>query len=92
MRWNVQLRPEVLTHSTSTNKRIKFKDKNCDVNNLNQCCYETLAAFSGYIKDPEKAKSNCVTCINDKLESMGTNYCDLRNFMSSKDFEREVQK
>jgi len=60
----------------------KFKDGNYDVNNINQCCYETLDAFQGTgsvnsVRRSEAAK-NCVECVNNAIKNSGKDPCDLR--------------
>lgn len=60
----------------------KFSPGKSDINNINQCCYETLAAFKGTdsVNDirgsPEAA--NCVNCVNNAIKSMGKTPCDLQ--------------
>lgn len=70
----------------------KFKINSCkackqnfditDINNINQCCYDTLAAFEGSVSindfrnRPEAA--NCEKCIDESMDSIGRTRCDLR--------------
>ena len=53
-----------------------------DINSINQCCYNTLAAFEGktslnsFRNSPEVM--NCQKCILDSMESIDRTPCDLR--------------
>jgi len=53
----------------------KYERTGCEINDLNNCCYETLAAFSG--KDSVNSLTynetllNCRKCITDKLSTLG---------------------
>ena len=53
-----------------------------DINSINQCCYDTLAAFEGtnsindYRNRPEAG--NCQKCILDSMDAIGRTPCDLR--------------
>ena len=53
----------------------KYERTGCDINDLNNCCYETLSAFSG--KDSINSLTNdtnllnCRECIASKLATMG---------------------
>lgn len=53
-----------------------------DINSINQCCYDTLAAFEGtnsindFRNRPEAA--NCQKCILDSMQSINRTPCDLR--------------
>lgn len=60
----------------------KFKNGDCDVNNINDCCYDTLAAFLGEgsvnaVRDTPEAK-NCIECLQRSIKDMGRTPCDLR--------------
>ncbi len=60
----------------------KFKNGDCDVNNINDCCYDTLAAFLGEgsvnaVRDTPEAK-NCIECLQMGIKDMGRTPCDLR--------------
>lgn len=53
-----------------------------NVNIVNQCCYETLAAFRGSssvnaIRNSSEAQ-NCARCVKDSILKSGKNLCDLR--------------
>ena len=60
----------------------KFKNGDCDVNNVNDCCYDTLAAFLGEgsvnaVRDTPEEK-NCIECLQRAIKDMGRTPCDLR--------------
>jgi hypothetical protein len=60
----------------------KFKSGKCNINNINQCCYDTLAAFSGSasvnsVRNTEGAK-NCVQCVHNAMKAIGRTPCDLQ--------------
>lgn len=63
----------------------KYKNTDCNINDLNNCCYETLAAFANVssvnsIRNSQQAK-NCVECLKQRMKSMGPfgrTFCDLR--------------
>lgn len=60
----------------------KYKKNNCDINNINNCCYETLAAFYGIpnvnrIRDTKDAE-NCVKCLYNQMKNMGRTPCDFQ--------------
>ena len=53
----------------------KYNKGYCDINNINQCCYDTLAAFKNTnnineIRNSPEAK-NCIQCITDYMKSIG---------------------
>jgi hypothetical protein len=53
-----------------------------DINDINQCCYDTLGAFEGadslnaFRNTPEAR--NCQQCVLDSMKSIGRDPCDLR--------------
>jgi hypothetical protein len=65
-------------------KACLFKVNNnlCDINDINNCCYETLAAFKGNpsintFRNSPEAK-NCIECVNRSIKALGRTPCDLR--------------
>lgn len=53
-----------------------------DINNINQCCYDTFAAFSGVssineIRNNPEAK-NCIECVKKSKLAMGKDLCEFR--------------
>lgn len=63
----------------------KYKRGKCDINNLNNCCYDTLTAFSGnYSVDGVRRTpqaQNCVQCLKNAMRTLGPfgrTFCDLR--------------
>ena len=53
-----------------------------DINNINQCCYDTFAAFSGAssineIRNNPDAK-NCIDCVKNSKIAMGRDLCEFR--------------
>jgi hypothetical protein len=53
-----------------------------DINNINQCCYDTFAAFSGAssineIRNNPDAK-NCIECVKQSKIAMGRDLCEFR--------------
>lgn len=60
----------------------KFSSGKCNINNINHCCYETLAAFKGTdsVNDirgsPEAV--NCVNCVTNAIKYLGKNPDDLQ--------------
>ena len=53
-----------------------------DINNINQCCYDTFAAFQGVssineIRNSPQAK-NCIKCVEDSKKAMGRDLCEFR--------------
>jgi hypothetical protein len=60
----------------------KLNNGRYDVNNINNCCYETLGAFRGVqnvnqIRDLPEAQ-NCVACVNNAIGSIGRDTCDMK--------------
>lgn len=60
----------------------KYKNGVCDINNINNCCYETLGAFNGWnsinqFRGSQEVK-NCEDCVKQMIYSMGKTPCDLR--------------
>lgn len=53
-----------------------------DINNINQCCYDTLGAFEGgyglnsFRNNPEA--ENCKKCVLESISSLGRTPCDFR--------------
>ena len=53
-----------------------------DINDINQCCYDTLGAFEGanslnaFRNSPEA--QNCRQCVLDSMQSIGRDPCNLR--------------
>ena len=61
--------------------KLKYTEPS-DVNNINNCCMETLGAFMGSssindIRNTPEAQ-NCVKCMDDAICEMGSNTCDMR--------------
>jgi hypothetical protein len=60
----------------------KFKNGNCSINNINNCCYTTLAAYKGnpsinsFRNSPEG--QNCAQCLKNAIQMYGNSTCDLR--------------
>lgn len=53
-----------------------------DINDINQCCYDTLGAFEGAdslnaFRNTQSA-ANCRQCVLDSMQSIGRDPCDLR--------------
>jgi hypothetical protein len=63
-------------------KACKLKCKGDDVNCINNCCSDTIAAFKGVSSintirnDPDF--QNCVKCLNNSIDCLGSNTCDMR--------------
>lgn len=60
----------------------KLNNGRYDVNNINNCCYETLGAFRGIqnvnqIRDLPEAR-NCVSCVNGAINNAGRDTCDMK--------------
>lgn len=60
----------------------KFNSGDCDINNINQCCYDTLAAFNGSssvneIRNSPEAQ-NCIQCVTNSMKSVGRDRCDFQ--------------
>jgi len=60
----------------------KFGSDSYDVNQINQCCYETLDAFKGTgsvnsVRTSSAAK-NCIDCVQKAIKNTGKDPCDLR--------------
>ena len=53
-----------------------------DINNINQCCYNTLGAFEGLLSlndiNRTKASENCVKCVQDSINALGRDRCNFR--------------
>ena len=63
----------------------KLQGKNCNVNTMNDCCYATLAAFSGATSsnaiNNSEAANNCKECVQKVMDGMGVfgrTPCDLK--------------
>jgi hypothetical protein len=60
----------------------KYKTGGSNINDINNCCYETVATFKGVdsvmdvVGTPEA--ENCVQCIRSKMKSMGTTPCEFQ--------------
>jgi len=57
----------------------KFGD--CDLNEINNKCYETCAAFAEVVNNTdisEQCRKNCETCVKQSVSAMGRNPCQLR--------------
>lgn len=56
----------------------RYEKGGCDVNNINNCCYDTLAAFTGAqnVLNISKVK-NCTECVNKYIRAAGKTTCDL---------------
>ena len=57
----------------------KFGD--CDLNDINNKCYETCAAFAEVVNNTdisEECRRNCQTCVKQSVSAMGRNPCQLR--------------
>ena len=57
----------------------KFGD--CDLNDINNKCYETCAAFAEVVNNTDitdECRKNCQTCVKQSVSSMGRNPCQLR--------------
>jgi hypothetical protein len=57
----------------------KFSPENSDINNINNCCYETLAAFKGTdnvnsIRDAQA----CVECVTAQIYNLDRTRCDFQ--------------
>jgi hypothetical protein len=53
-----------------------------DINNINQCCYNTLSAFTGatslnQIRNTPEAQ-NCIKCVEESKKALGRDNCDFR--------------
>lgn len=53
-----------------------------DINNINQCCYDTLGAFEGAtsinsFRDRPEAE-NCKSCIQESIKALGRDPCEFR--------------
>lgn len=56
----------------------KFKNGRCGVHNINDCCYDTLAAFTGSQSVNDiRYVDNCVDCVQQFLKAEGKTSCDL---------------
>ena len=65
----------------------KYQSGNCDIRNVSDCCYSTLAAFSGETSlnavrngsvSDDKGLENCKKCVSQFITKMGRTPCDLR--------------
>lgn len=63
----------------------KLSGGRCNVNTMNDCCYGTLAAFSGAISSTSinnsEAADNCKACVQKVMDGMGVfgrSECDLK--------------
>lgn len=63
-------------------KACNLKCKADDINCINNCCSDTIAAFKGVSSintirnDPDF--QNCVQCLNNSIQCLGSNTCDMR--------------
>lgn len=53
-----------------------------DINNINQCCYDTLGAFEGAtsinsFRDKPQAE-NCKMCVQESIKALGRDPCEFR--------------
>lgn len=63
----------------------KFKNGDCGINDINNCCYDTLTAFSGSssvdsVRRTKQAK-NCVQCVLNNMKTLGPfgrTFCDFK--------------
>ena len=65
----------------------KYQNGNCDIRNVSDCCYSTLAAFAGETsmnavrngnESDDKGLQNCLECTQQFIKGMGRTPCDLR--------------
>jgi len=63
----------------------KLNGTTCNVNTMNDCCYSTLAAFSGATSSNsivnDEAANNCKECVQKVMDGMGVfgrSPCDLK--------------
>ena len=53
-----------------------------DINNINQCCVDTLAAFEGTSSinsfRSQPVAENCKSCIEESKKAMGRDLCEIR--------------
>jgi hypothetical protein len=65
----------------------KYQSGNCDIRNVSDCCYSTLAAFAGETsmnavrngsESDDKGLENCKKCVSQFISKMGRTPCDLR--------------
>ena len=50
-----------------------------DINNINQCCYDTAAAFAGVSSvNAIRNNQNCAQCLENSKAALGKSDCDLR--------------
>ncbi len=63
-------------------KACKQKFDITDINNINQCCYDTLGAFEGEISLANilntPGAANCNQCVQESIDSLGRDRCNLR--------------
>lgn len=63
-------------------KACREKCEITDINCINNCCSDTISAFKGswsinQIRNSPEFK-NCVSCLNESINCIGSNTCDLR--------------
>lgn len=71
-----------MTYKINPCKACLEKFDRGDVNNINNCCYDTLTAFSNStsvnsVRGTEQAK-NCIECVGNAMRDIGRNYCNLQ--------------
>ena len=66
--------------------KFKHQSSSPDVNEINNCCSETLGAFKGNASinafRNSEAAQNCVQCVNNNILGTGRTTCDMRLTMA----------